>query len=557
MNLNELKVWIEENYYRIDGIPNSNFARESFCKKNDLYLMFHQSVLRETEWLNEYSPKFNDRVKAIISNIKHAPICKHCGSKVKLNWDRSSDSLFNSFCSIKCSRSHEDTKKKQRSTCIDKYGVDNPSKSDCVKDKIKSANRIPFDEAVERFKKHYGYKFEYSKHKEFESDGSVEVYCKIHDETFIRGASSLLRGETNCPSCRADALRNQYTMTVDQFKQRLHDVRGDEFTLNGDYCGMHSISSFKCKNGHTFECKPDHIVGTNLGNCPYCYTGSSKEEESFISFIRSVSDNPVIANSRKHLGNGKEIDVVVGNIMFEYNGLYWHSDRVVNKTFHLSKTTKAESLGYRLFHVWSHEWTNPSKRLIWESIIKNALHKPEIKIMARKCEVKELDSKEYIKFMDENHIQGYSHSTIKLGLFFEGELVSAMGFSVPRFTPQYDYELVRFANKKNCSIVGAASKLLSRFRKLYPDKSIVSYADRRLSLGNVYQKLGFTMTHYSKPSYFYTKDGINTVSRYSAQRKNLPKLLKSFDPSLSETKNMNNNGYYKVYDCGTSVWVLK
>ena len=55
-----------------------------------------------------------------------------------------------------------------------------------------------------------------------------------------------------------------------------------------------------------------------------------------------------------------------------------------------------------------------------------------------------------------------------------------------------EYELVRFCNKLNTSVIGGADKLLQYFIRTYQPKEIISYADRRWSQGRLYDKLKFT-----------------------------------------------------------------
>jgi hypothetical protein len=131
-----------------------------------------------------------------------------------------------------------------------------------------------------------------------------------------------------------------------------------------------------------------------------------------------------------------------------------------------------------------------------------------------------------------------------------------MTFGIPRFTKEYDYELIRYCCKLNTTVVGGASKLLKYFRSKHAG-SIISYADRRWSTGNLYAKLGFSFKHNSAPGYKYYK-GKKVLSRYQCQKH----LLKTLFPELweeakSETAIMSEAGYNKVFDCGNSVWVLK
>ena len=95
--------------------------------------------------------------------------------------------------------------------------------------------------------------------------------------------------------------------------------------------------------------------------------------------------------------------------------------------------------------------------------IRNILNKNENKIYARKCEVRQISTKDKNIFLNENHLQSQDRSTIKLGLFYENDLVSIMTFVKPRFTNKYNWELSRFCSKANYNVVGGASKLFKYF----------------------------------------------------------------------------------------------
>jgi hypothetical protein len=178
------------------------------------------------------------------------------------------------------------------------------------------------------------------------------------------------------------------------------------------------------------------------------------------------------------------------------------------------------------------------------------------KIYARKCEIIEVDNKTKDDFLNINHLQGMNNSKIKLGLKFKGKLVSIMTFSKPRFNKNYEWELVRFCNLLNHSVVGGATKLLNYFIKNYNPKNLISYANLRYSNGNLYKKMGFVFKSYTPPSYVYIKND-KIVSRFTCQKKRLSKMLEHFDENKTETKNMADNGYRKMWDCGTMLFVYK
>lgn len=129
-----------------------------------------------------------------------------------------------------------------------------------------------------------------------------------------------------------------------------------------------------------------------------------------------------------------------------------------------------------------------------------------------------------------------------------------MTFSKCRFDKKHEWELARFCCRLGYNVPGAAGKLLAHFEKTYRPGSIVTYADKRWSSGNLYPRLGFIHTHDSKPNYFYIDGYGNRMSRMLFQKHKLSNALKAFDPSKSEAENMKAAGYHRIYDCGNMVF---
>ena len=239
----------------------------------------------------------------------------------------------------------------------------------------------------------------------------------------------------------------------------------------------------------------------------------------------------------------------------EYNGIMFHSHGISEHSrfnnpitapkYHLNKTELVEEKGYQLFHIFENEWLNVKKQKIWISIINNKLGDSQ-KIYARKCVIKEVNNIEEKDFLDNNHLQGNCSSSIKIGLYFNYELVSLMTF---RKHKKYQWEIARFANKINYSITGAASKLLKYFELNYNPSSLLSYANRRWSKGNLYEKLGFEYYGNTQPNYFYFKPVEKILySREKFQKHKLKNVLSLYDESKSELINMFNDGYILLYN---------
>jgi len=109
------------------------------------------------------------------------------------------------------------------------------------------------------------------------------------------------------------------------------------------------------------------------------------------------------------------------------------------------------------------------------------------------------------------------------------------------------FELLRFCNKKNTTVIGGASKLFKHFLRNFEVKKVISYADRRWSMGNLYEKLGFSLTSKTKPNYFYTK-GHYRENRFKYRKSEI--IVNEEDKAKTEKEIMKERGYNRVYDSG-------
>lgn len=198
---------------------------------------------------------------------------------------------------------------------------------------------------------------------------------------------------------------------------------------------------------------------------------------------------------------------------------------------------------------------------IVQSRILNAVNHTSItKVFARKTQLRKIDSKLHTKFMDSNHIQGSCASTHRYGLYFGDLLVAVMSFSKPRVimnnSKRVDsYEITRYATLRGYNVVGGASKLLSAFIKdLGPDVKIFSFADLRWGDGTLYSSLGLNYVSTSRPNYWYIVDE-QPVHRYRYAKHNLKKMFpETFAVDKTEYQIMVENGFDRVWDCGSKLF---
>lgn len=207
--------------------------------------------------------------------------------------------------------------------------------------------------------------------------------------------------------------------------------------------------------------------------------------------------------------------------------------------------------------IFSDEWEN--KKEVVKSRLNHFLENSN-KIWARKCEIREVEDNKLIRdFFNKNHIQGFVGSKIKLGLFYKGELVSLMTFgglrkNMGKKAEEGAFELLRFCNKLNTSVVGGASKLFKYFIKKYKPIYVISYADKRWSKGNLYKEIGFKFQSDTIPNYYWIVD--NKREYRFKWRKDIL-VSKGYDANKTEVQIMNSLNHFRIFDRGNIKFIYQ
>lgn len=572
-------------------------------KEIEIYLnkIEENNSIRET-WVNKNLPNvynflsnkdgeiFSEKLY-IYKNGKS--FCKICNSKVHfLSYKRG----YREYCSKSCSNSDPELcdKKlmKYKKTNLKRWGVEIASKSYFIREKIKNSKlNLNQKEIYEKSKKtnlkRWG-KENPSQNNEikqkkklttlknwgvenpFQSRDIKEKIKRTNLEKY--GFDHPLKNELVKIKSKNTSLENwgvdNYTKSKEYKELMFNKWRSGliKTNLNTDpnhisYVGL-GIHNLRCDNGlgHTYETN-SHLYharkGFNNKQCTICFpvnsTSSFKEEELFY-FIKSVYDGDIIRSYK----DGIEIDIYLPELKigFEFNGLYWHSELFKDKNYHKDKTNYFSKKGIRVIHIWEDDWNN--RKEILKSQIKNWIGKSDRKIWARNCQIKEIKLvDEYRVFLNENHIQEYTSSTIKIGLYYNNELISLMTFDKfegRKKMKQSEWNLSRFCNKINTSVVGGASKLLNYFIENWSPSRLISFSDNSWSNGDLYNKLGFNLISKSYPNYSYIIDRKRS-NKQKWKKSNLIKM--GFPKELSESKIMEDNfGSYKIFDCGQTKFEL-
>lgn len=272
-------------------------------------------------------------------------------------------------------------------------------------------------------------------------------------------------------------------------------------------------------------------------------------------FVREILDrNGIIhEDNRYDLIYPLSLDIYMPDhrMAIECNGIYWHSDIFKGSKDHYRKWLKCKESDIRLITIWE-DWIKRKPEIV-ESLLLNRLGRTGTSIGARQAVVVKVDSSTAGAFLEANHIQGATPSSVRLGLEYKGQLVSLMCFS----GRGGQWELVRFCNRIGLGVPGAASRLLQHFIREYRPAKVISFSSNDISDGHLYKVLGFKEAGVSV-GYWYV-DG--TFKRYHrstfAKDELIRKGLAPTDKTgWTETSIMKNLPYHRIYDTGTVRWEL-
>ena len=401
----------------------------------------------------------------------------------------------------------EAVKEKIKDTCIERYGVDNPSKSEVIKSKIVESNR-----------KNLGVDYPMQ---------SKDVLDKSRATSFEKYGTEY-PNQSEIVKSKIDASTLEHygvnrACKLDEFKQKIVDTNRERYGV--DYTCL-------------------------------IYSGKLKGNDS--SYNRSFAELLDINNityEREFLLQKYSYDFKVGNTLIEIDPTATHNtyfspygDNRIDVNYHRDKTKLAKDNGYSVIHIF--EWDDINKVM---QLLKN-----RVTIYARKCEVRMVSEVDTGNYLDTYHLQGTCRGQkIRLGLYYNNQLVSLMTFGKSRFNKNCEYELLRYCASHN--VVGGAEKLFKYFIDNYKPSSIVSYCDTSKFSGKVYDTLSFEFIKTNKPrKHWYSMKERRHITDGLLLSQGYDRLFKeSHGKGTSNEELILARGYLPVYDCGQSTYIWR
>ena len=528
MKRKEVYQWVLNNCFTKDG-KNINSAFLRWCKEDELHYI--------NKITNHIEAPIGYRITKFLLDDLTLDKCVVCGNVIKYHPVKSI------HCSISCSKLSKMNQIKVKQTCLNKYGVDHPAKSKEVQDKKKQTclnkygvdtpfhSKIIQDKVKQTCLNRYG----------------VDNISHIQDTK----DKKKIQFENLTPEQKKLSNEKSFNTMIDNMGIR--DTLASKEWLNCRYTNdKKTIIQISKETGVSPKCVYDWLLRHDIKILRRFVSG---KEQEVVNYINSIYKGTVDTSNRSVI-SPYELDIYLPdiNMAIEFNGLYWHSynkpETSYEKNYHRMKTDMCNDVGITLIHIFEDDWD--LKQDIIKSMISYKLGKSET-IYARKCKIKHVSTKEQRMFLNNNHLQGYTHSSTTIGLYYKDCLVSLMSFGKPRFNKTCEHELIRYVTKINKRIVGGASKMFKHFINTHKG-SVLSYSDISFSNGGIYQTLGFKNIGFSGISFYYVKDGIRH-NRLKYQKHKLNRLLDNFDADMSSSKNMFNNGFRRIWNCGNSKWL--
>jgi hypothetical protein len=522
----EIKQLIKEKNNRGGVMYNEKYLKNHYIEiynvvvnysiENNLNLSFNRKVYHYLHDINicEFkcdNPNCNNFVKFSNSNSGYYKYCSNTcvGSDPKIIKQKE-DKSFEKF-GTRTPAESDIVKQKMKKTNIEKYGteypfsiknncnkllteynVDNISQIEFVKEKVKNTKFKKYGNSgynninkikktnLEKYGVEYSFQNEEIKRKiknkfldkyGFEYASQCEVVKVKMRETMLK--------LYNCEN----PSQSKYIQIIKRINKTNKTLKRYENINIIDVDYENKKFKFKCVEGHIYEISFELFqnrkrIKTEI--CTICNpinsSNISGKQLQLQQFISNNYNGSIIFNDRILL-KPYELDVYLPDLKlgFEFNGVHWHSEEFVENDYHYNKTELCESQGIQLIHIYD-DWIY--KQDIIKSMILNKLKKTLNKFHARKCRIKEIDDNNLLRnFLEDNHIHGFIGSQVKIGLFYNNELVSLMTFGKQRNSLPGNYKLLRFCNKLNINVKGGALKMFKYFIDNYKPKEIITLTE--------------------------------------------------------------------------------
>jgi hypothetical protein len=303
------------------------------------------------DWLNKYYPEFYKYVQTqyegielktalymFYNGITEIPLCK-CGKPVKFHGYKYG---FAKFCCQSCAGSDENVQEKLKDTLIERYGTNYREK--IIQKGIMTKLEVYGDSHYNNIEK--------------QKQTCLEKYGVDNP---MKNTSIQEKSKQTC----LEKYGNEYYLSSDKFLTKKDSyIKKAKQTCLEKYGGDNCMSNPEVKEKVKQTCLEKYGVEWNCmrPEAKNSKNYHSKPNEIFAELLQ----NQNISFDREFYLNGKLYDFKVNNLLIEINpsathNINWnpYGGKIIDNLYHLEKTNLARKSGYEIINVW--DWDDINK----------------------------------------------------------------------------------------------------------------------------------------------------------------------------------------------------
>lgn len=448
---------------------------------------------------------------------------------------------------------NEKVREKAKQTNLEKYGVEYITQSPEVISKISSnyqknhgVDWVSKDEAVKQKKietsrRNYGVDCHLQAEaiKKQIAQTNLKKYgnvCSLHGEDVHEKVAAAMKERYGCENPSQSSKIKEKMSRSNRINwrewniKRLLENHVEVLASEEEYV---SSGKVRCKCllcGREFETE-----GRNYRDiaCPDCSSGKegitwSRPEKEIAAFIRNAFPGLEVLENDRSVICPQELDIYVSDacLAIEFNGIYWHSDVFKDEMYHLNKSLKCLDRGIRLIHIFEWEWDlcqDGIKNLIVGALNDGLDH--ELNENAEKYEIAFASYEECRDFVGKNGIVDMPEKmACGRKIVIDGVIAGIAAWN------DGCLECLCLDGSRMMD-EDALKKLLCS----YNEDSFIYSCDLAKESVDKLCELGFAVKEQKQPKSIYIKG--NDVE---------------YDSCFNDDE-MKNNGWYRLYDCGTII----
>jgi hypothetical protein len=224
--------------------------------------------------------------------------------------------------------------------------------------------KLSKEEFIEKAKKVHENKYDYSKVNYVNNHTKVIIICKVHGE-FLQCPRDHLNG-CGCKECFSEDRK----LSKEEFIEKAKKVHGNKYNYSKiEYINSYTKIIMICpKHGEFLQKPSNHLNGQG---CRYCHSCVSDISQSWLDDLgvpKEFREKIIKVCEQKYI-----VDAFYNNIIYEFNGDFWHGNPnvfdpndinpIIKKSYGelykmtLKKEKDLKNAGYNVISIWESDYT--------------------------------------------------------------------------------------------------------------------------------------------------------------------------------------------------------